>query len=332
MFETLFDYTARAGQAHSPSIVLRDGGFWLIWFEGSREAQADVDIAHARFVRGGSGWEASEPEPLVTRDALGAALEPRQLVVTLGNTIQNDAARDALFATVVSVGGWAMAAIADLRLRHGRPAWARKLNLSPVFNRSCLVKSPMVAYSDGSHALPAYFEMGTMHGLLVRLDETGRVRDARRMPGRGYRPIQPMVVPLDTRRALAFLRDFGTGGELLISRTGDGGQSWSHAVPCGIPNPGAPVAALTLADGSLLMAANDEAARGDILRLIRSRDEGRTWQCVETLEAGRDDPGDSVRYPVMRRLETGGILLTYSHSAKGGVRAHLFNDSWVAAR
>ena len=59
------------------------------------------------------------PAPYATRAGLGEAFEPQQLVVTLGNTIQNEAAPDALYATVVSVGGWAMASVADVRM--GQP-------------------------------------------------------------------------------------------------------------------------------------------------------------------------------------------------------------------
>ena len=50
-FETIFDYTAPTGQAHSPGIVVQGGQFSIVWFEGSEEAQADVDIHAAHFAR-----------------------------------------------------------------------------------------------------------------------------------------------------------------------------------------------------------------------------------------------------------------------------------------
>lgn len=202
VFETVFDYTPETGQAHSPAIRLTEDGFDLMWFQGSAEAQADVDIHAARFFRGADGWQAGPVHLLLTRNDLGAAMVPRQIVVTLGNTIENEAVPGALYATVASVGGWAMASVADVRMADGRPAQARKLSLSPVLNRSNLVKSPMVEYADGSHALPAYFEMGATHGLLVRLDGHGRVRDTRRIgAARGAgKPIQPMIVALSETR------------------------------------------------------------------------------------------------------------------------------------
>ncbi len=327
--EKVFDYRPTTGQAHSPAILMHEAGFSLAWFEGSQEAQADVDIHAARFTRGGGGWRHDQPAPLVTRGNLGAAMVPRQLVVTLGNTVENEAAQAGLFATVVSLGGWAMASVADVRLDGGGPVRARKLNLSPFLNRSHLVKSPMVDYADGSRALPAYFEMGAMHGVLVRFGPRGRVRDARRMLGQAaLKPIQPMVVPLDAQRAVAFLRDFGDSGKLLVSRTADGGQSWSRAVATDVAHPSAPVAALPLGEGRILMAMNRLPGSGEGLHLAVSADEGESWRRLVTLE----DDGGAARYPMLRRLPRGEILLSYSTDNKRGIRAWVFNDAWVAAQ
>lgn len=326
VFETVLDYSAETGQAHSPGILVEEKGFSILWFEGSAEAQADVDIYHAAFERQEEGWLRGSGGPLVTRDALGAAMEPRQIVVTLGNTIENEAAPGGLYATVASVGGWAMASVVDLRMAGGRPARARKLNLSPFLNRSHLVKSPMVAYADGTQALPAYFELGATHGLLVRFDAEGRVRDTRRIDGPG-KPIQPMIVPLSETRAVAFLRDFDPSLKLLVSRTVDGGQSWSRVAALDVPNPSSPVAALGLGEGRILLAVNDEAERPEVLRLVLSEDEGESWR-----ELRRFEGEGALRYPMLRRLRTGEIVLSYSKGTKRGVVAHVFNAAWVEAQ
>lgn len=319
-FRTVLDYTAPSGQAHSPAVILQEGGYRIAWFEGSEEAKADVDILVSEVVEG----VAQRPERLLTRGALGAALVPRQAVITLGNTIQNDALEDALYATVVSVGGWAMASVADVRMGAAGPVAARKLNLSPLLNRSFLVKSSMLAYADDTPAVPAYFEMGRTYGALVRLDAGGRVRDMIRMPGR-MKAIQPMIVPLDGQNAVAFLRNFQTGStRLLVSRTTDGGQSWSETRESEIPNLSSPVAALSLGGGRILMAVNNDAANGGILRLALSEDAGETWRSLRTLE-----DRDVARYPMMRALPDGRIVLSYSHGSKGGIRAHEFTAAWA---
>lgn len=326
-FEQVFDYTAQTGQAHSPAIMLNEHGFRILWFEGSAEAQSDVDVWGVQLTAEPAGWRTGERHRVISRADLGSGFEPRQLVVTLGNTIEHEGEHNHAFATVVSVGGWAMASVADVTLG-GVPQSARKLNLSPFLNRSHLVKSPMVRFADGSWGLPAYFEMGATYGTLVRFSPDGRVRDQARMTGRGHKPIQPMIVPLSETRAVAFLRDFDPSGGLLVSRTEDGGQTWTRVESTQIPNPSAPVAALRLANGRILMAMNDDAAGADRLRLAVSSDDGTTWRSIKTLE---DDGGDA-RYPMLRRLASGEIALAYSHGTKRGIRAFVFNDAWVDAQ
>ncbi|WP_297770710.1 exo-alpha-sialidase [uncultured Roseovarius sp.] len=325
-FETVLDYTVPDGQAHAPAIVAREGGFAVLWFQGSAEAQPDVDIYGVEGTRQAEGWRVSDPAPVVTRAWLARAFEPGQLVVTLGNTIENEGRAGHLYTTAVSVGGWAMAAIADVAMGPEGPRHARKLNLSPLLNRSYLVKSPMVAYEDGSHGLPAYFEMGTTYGALVRFDSRGRVRDQRRISAQGAKVIQPMIVPLDRARAIAFLRDFDRSDVLWLSHTKDGGRRWSQAQRTDLPNPSAPVAALGLGQGRVLMAANTDPLEPDAMILSLSEDEGETWRPLH-----RFDGKGSLRYPMLRRVGED-IVLSYSTGGKQGITAHIFNAAWVTGR
>ncbi|MFD0860351.1 exo-alpha-sialidase [Roseovarius aquimarinus] len=321
-FETVLDHVPESGIAHSPAIVLTEAGMSVLWFAGSQEAQADVDVVGVDI---GPEGALSPVTPRLTSVALGDAFEPRQLVVTLGNTVEREGAAGRLYTTVVSVGGWAMASVAEVEMGADGPRHARKLNLSPLLNRSFLVKSPMVAYADGTHALPAYFEMGGTYGALVRLDGQGRVRDMRRIDG-PMKAIQPMIVPLGSERAVAFLRNFDSGSKrLLISRTEDGGRSWETVREMEMPNPSAPVAALGLGGEAILMAVNDDAGDGGILNLVLSEDGGATWRHLRTLEEG----GGDARYPMMRALPNGRIALVYSVGAKRGIRAHVFNLAWA---
>lgn len=333
-FETVLDYAAPSGQAHSATIHISHETATVMWFQGSKEAQADVDIHGLTLAKDTNGqWRAlSDPAALITRADLGNAFEPSQLVITLGNVVQNDSVADRLFATVVSLGGWAMASIADVSLSAGRPHHVRKLNLSPLLGRSHLVKSPMVAYGDGSHGLPAYYEVNYVFSELVRFDAQGRVRDKRRMT-KGEQAIQPMIVPLGPDRAIAFMRNYlAETKRQLVRLTRDGGRTWAAQADCGLPNPQAPVAALSLGDGRILIAFNDDETRSDLMRLALSDDEGQSWRRIHTLEDGNGDAQAACRYPVMRALPDGNILLTYSADNKRKIRAHLFNQAWVDAQ
>ncbi|MEM0950470.1 MAG: exo-alpha-sialidase [Pseudomonadota bacterium] len=322
-FEIVFDYSVASGQAHAPAIVDFSDGLTLLWFEGSAEAQADVEIMAARLDWQKAKWRASPSGAFLTTAGLGQALVPQQKVVTLGNTIDGGG-HDRIFATIVSVGGWAMASVAAITMDADKPAKAEKLNLSPFLNRSHLVKSPVIAFDDGRSGLPVYFEMGATYGVLAYLDRSGRVRDTARLAGPG-KPIQPMIVSLDSSKGIAFLRDFDRSGDLLVSHTTDGGCNWSPSRPAGLPNPSAPVAAVALAMDKVLVVANDDPQGGDRMSLLEYGPVTRSWRRLRELEPN----GAGARYPMMRVLPDGDIMLTYSTGNKTGLRVVVFSCSWA---
>jgi len=325
-FQTVFDYQSPTGTAHAPAIDLTEDGFDLIWFDGVRESSNDVRIFRAQLREDANGWQASTPVPVLSRQSITAAMTPPQTVLTLGNTVEFDRNPGDYLATIVSVGGWAMSSVAAVDMVGDVAGQARKLSLSPLLNRSYLVKSPMVAFEDGYDGLPVYFELGNVFGALARLDKNGRVRAKSRMVGE-LDGIQPALVVTDPLNAVALLRNFDdTSDRLLASWTVDGGKSWTTPEALSLPNPNAPVAALRLPDARILMVFNDDPSRADKLRLALSEDGGRTWIKGAVLEDG----GGAARYPAMRYLPDGRIVLTYSVEGKTGIRAHVFTQSWAA--
>ncbi len=328
-FDKIMEYASAAGTAHSAAIRPLDDGFSILWFDGTEEAHSDVVIKQSTFRLVDEKWVSSPPENLLVKEELAAQSVPKQSVWTLGNVITGADGNNTLFATIVSVGGWAAASITKVGMDGTQISDARKLSLSPMLNRSHLVRAPVVPYSDGTTAIPAYFEMGKAFAELIRLDDQGRVRDKRRIT-HGRLAIQPMIVPLDDHNAVALMRNFDKKSDRLVATwTADGGRNWTiPELLSDIPNPNAPVAALLLSDGQILMAFNDSATDASILKLALSKDQGKTWKRIKTLENGNG----SARYPAMHRLPDGDILLTYSHGNKRGIRAFVFNEAWVFAQ
>lgn len=330
-FQKVFDYTSEVGTAHSPAIEVDETGFSLLWFDGIRESHNDVVIKKADVQLAGANWLVSEPYDLFTRQSLSAATYPKQTILTLGNTIEHEGFDDSYLATIVSIGGWAMASIAHVSMEEDRIDRVEKLSLSPALNRSHLVRSQMIAFENGDAGLPAYFELGNAFGELVRINSQGRVVDKRRI-GAGRLGIQPVIVVQSPKKAVALLRNFKKKPDwLLASWTEDGGQSWSPLTPLDLPNPNAPVAAVSLSGGAILMAFNDSATHASNLKLAVSEDGGRNWRRIATLE-DRTEADQNVRYPMMRRLPDGQIVLTYSWGSKKGIRAFVFNEAWVNAQ
>ncbi len=324
-FETVFDYQNTSGTAHSPSVRIKQDGFSLIWFDGTRESHADVIIKQADFTKTAAGWTSSKAKPFLNKEAMASVSEPRQVILSLGNTIQYGTDETSILATIVSIGGWAAASIAKVDLLEDRPVLTQKLSLSPFLNRSHLVRSRTIPYADASIAIPAYLELGNAFGELVRLDANGRVRDKRRM-SQGRFGIQPEIVPLSKDEAVALMRNFDDEtSQLIATWTYDGGKHWTDATLLDVPNPNSPIAALRISTGQILMAFNDSSESATNLRLALSNDDGKTWKNIHTVE-----DGDSVvRYPVMTRLQDGSIFLGYSYNSKKGLRGHVFNENWI---
>jgi predicted neuraminidase len=319
-FETVFSYASPEGMAHAPAILPGgpEGEFALVWFDGIREGHNDKRILGIQLPGGGA------PQEVLTRHTVSDDMVPAQTVLTLGNTIGNG--KGGLFATTVSLGGWAAASITHLAAEGGQISEGRRLNLSPLLARSHLVKSPVVAMNGAGVLLPAYFEMGSAYGVAARLDGDGRVRGVSDMRG-AQAAIQPMVVTFSDTDAVAILRNFSSGGgPLLASWSEDGGQSWSAPEALDLPNPSAPVAAVRLSDGRALMVFNDALDRSDTLTFAHSGDQGRTWTRGAVL--GGDGNGN-LRYPMMHVLGDGRIALTYSLADKAGIAAHIFTESWA---
>lgn len=337
-FLTVFDYTVDS-TAHAPSVVVSNkdpNRFDLIWFQGSHEASKDVAVYRTSLFLIEGQWRYSKPKPFIYPADVGTALNPKRTIQTLGNTVQFGEDTNRYLITVISVGGWAMSSIAlfDLSNHHSNESaeGATMLPLSPILNRSHLVRSPTISWQDGDIGLPAYFEMGTFYGTLIRMDENGKVKDQRAI-SKGSAGIQPVIVVLDDKQAVAFLRNFSDDeavqGRLLASWTQDGGQSWSELERLSLPNPDSPVAALRLSNGQILLGFNDHETCSDVFRLALSSDAGHSWKRIATLEDHNCHKTKAARYPMMRRLKNGEIALTYSFNNKGGIRAYVFNEAWV---
>ncbi len=331
-FTEIFDYRKTGGIAHSPSLFeTTDGKLIAYWFDGSREGAPDVVILSQTLLNNGKPAKRENNTQLASATAVETALLPDQDVRKLGNSLvaQSTAGAPLFLTTTVSIGGWAMAKIAVTPLRGDGTIFApaRHLPLSPVLNRSHLLRAPPVAYSDGSLGLPVYFEQLANFGELIRLAPNGRVLGKARMSS-GLAAIQPVIVPLDANRAVAYFRNATTRDYLWKTRTSDGGRTWDNVRRTALQSMNSPAAALRLGSGLLAIVYNDSKVRRDRLVLAVSSDEGQTYTTIKVLEDGKRRPGEA-RYPYMIGLRDGSYALTYSTASKTGIRVLQFTQAWA---
>ncbi|PNV94712.1 sialidase family protein [Pseudomonas protegens] len=243
---------------HSSSVTALPGGdLMAVWFAGSREGAADVQVRSARFDAQSGEWGAEQV--LATREStrVGTGRYIRKLgnpVIALGPD-----QRLWMFYVSVSVGGWATSAINLMVSDDLGRSWSapRQLITSPFFNISTLVRAAPVFHADGSIGLPVYHEFMGKFAEYLYLSADGAVIDKFRI-SRGKHSLQPTIVPLDERRAVAMLRYAGdTHHKVLASRTEDAGQTWSEPYPLQPSNPNSSLAAVGTDDQGLLVALND---------------------------------------------------------------------------
>ena len=315
------------GVAHAPSLIAHgDGTLQTVWYQGTREAGADVGLYTARF-RGGE-WSA--PEKITDGEA--ERRDSGRFVHTIGNpALMRHANGEIWLFYVATPLGWSAARIALRRSADGGRTWSapKFLHATPFFNISMLVRSPPSMTTNGLVALPAYFEFDLEYPVLLFLDANGDIVGRQSMNPGGTRGIQPFVVPRQDGSAIAFLRP--TGGMsrhiYVTQKSSDGGQ-WSRAVPTSVPNPRTPVCGVRFADGSVVVVHNVGGNEWHRLGFLFSPDEGRTWLSLPHRIEG-ESGSRPIGYCTLRAGAGGGIEMVYSDKQRGRIHHMSANRAWL---
>jgi predicted neuraminidase len=260
----------------------------------------------------------------------------RRLIRKIGNAVllrRPDGKLWLVFVTV-TMGGWAGSSLNLSVSRDGGYNWTppKRIHSAPFLNLSTLVKGPAVPMEGGLVGLPVYQEFFGKFAEMLVLDATGRVVGKARMSA-GRKALQPVVLPLDRNRAVAFARS-GARRSPAVWRfeSADGGRNWSAPKALDLANPNAAIAALRLPGGRVLIVFNDTPwKKRHNLKMAVSGDDGRNWRVIHTLE---NDADESARYsyPWLLRGSDGQYHLFYTWKAGAGLRHVRFNDAWLESR
>lgn len=279
---------------HSSAVTaLPDGSLMAVWFAGTREGAADVQVRSARFDAETGEWGAEQV--LATRDSTQQGT--RKYIRKLGNPVIALApdSRLWLFYVSVSMGGWAGSAVNVMVSDDFGRQWSepRQLITSPFLNISTLVRSAPVFHIDGSIGLPIYHEFLGKFAEYLYLSADGDVIDKFRI-SRGNNSLQPTVVPLDGQRGIALLRYAGnTHHRVLATRTEDAGQTWSEPYPLDPSNPNSSLAAVATPEQGLLVALNDLQDGRFKLSLYGTDAKMDDWRSLRDLDKSPDPEGDT---------------------------------------
>ena len=142
---------------------------------------------------------------------------------------------------------------------------------------------------------------------------------------------QPSIVVTGENTAVAFVRRLKSSSpqKILVSRTSDGGQTWSRPAPIDLPNPGGPISAIRYDDTHILLAFNDDPEAERDIKLAFSDLEGKNPQRIGTIAHINDaDPDDAVMYPYLIASQPGQFDVVYSRPAKAIDHVRI-SSAWV---
>ena len=220
-----------------------------------------------------STWSA--PRAIVDRRTAIADLDRFVRKVGNGVIFSDTTGRMWLVFVTIAMGGWSGSSLNATCSSDGGRTWSRirRLTLSPFFNISELVRAAPVEMESGEIGLPVYHEcVGKFPEMLwLRPDGDRLMAVKSRMTG-GRDFLQPTVVPLSPRDAIAYLRDHSAARRLTIQRTSDGGRTWTEPTATPLPNDDSSAAAIRLSSGAVLLAFNSSPKFRDTLSLAVSAD------------------------------------------------------------
>ena len=147
----------------------------------------------------------------------------------------------------------------------------------------------------------------------------------------GFGNIQPSIVRKNDGTLVAFMRDNGPHRKIRVSTSKDDGMTWTDVIDSPLPNPGAGIEAIRLANGHWALVYNDLSKGRHSLAVSISTDEGATWKATRHVEKGPEGKG-SFHYPSIIQSRDGMIHLSYTNGGvpEGSTITHsTFDEAWV---
>ena len=314
---------------HGASVVATPKGLLAFWYRARYEGAANAELVSSSF--DGSRWSPTS----VATNSDHVSRDVGLTIKSLANPVPFRRSDNEiwLFFSASRLSGWATCEVMLMRSHDNGLTWgpAERLYASPFLNISHLTKSPPVLLSGGRIGLPAYQELNRKFPVMLVLNENGRVVDRRRMGHGGTVGYQPSIVVTGQTTAVAFVRRLKSSfpQKILVSRTSDGGQTWSRPAPIDLPNPGGPISAIRYDDSRILLAFNDDPGTERDIKLAFSDLEGRNPQRIGTV-AHVDDavPEDAVMYPYLISSQPGQFDVVFSRPAKAIDHVRI-SSAWV---
>ena len=361
-------------------VEVSNGDLIVCWFNGTGERTADdCKILGARLVKGATQWSerfvmADTPDLPDTNCCM--FIDPRGRLWLIWPTILDNHWESALLKVRIS----------EDYAGPGAPVWKTQdvLHVKPGPEFAATVKAAMETYRpratepkikefidyalsasqdklksrlgwmtrahpfvlEGKRLIVPLYSDGFSFSLMAITDDWGATwHTSTPLVGEGN--VQPSIIRRHDGSLLTFMRDNGLPPQRIQQATSaDRGETWSAVTDTDLPDPGAGLELITLANGHWVVINNDTEKGRHRLTVQLSDDEGRTWKWRRSLENDAPD-ADAGRYgyPSILQAHDGSIHATYSVQLRpslakpdaNGKPAHKtirhvqFNEAWLRA-
>ena len=112
--------------------------------------------------------------------------------------------------------------------------------------------------------------------------------------------------------------------KITQSESRDEGRTWTKAVPTTVNNPDSGISMTRLKNGHLILVYNDSPDERTPLNIVRSIDDGKTWEKPLALES---NPGE-YSYPCVIQTDDGKIHITYTYR-RYSIKHVELNEDWM---
>lgn len=197
-----------------------------------------------------------------------------------------------------------------------------------------MVRCKPIVLPTGRILLPLYCDTYSFCIMAIS-DDDGRSWYASK-PLIGFGNIQATLLRKKDGTIVAYMRENGMTGKIRVCESKDDGITWGEVTSSELPNPGAGIDGVVLANGHWVLIYNDQTNGRNHLAVSVSDDDGATWKGTRHLE--KQESG-SYHYPAIIQTSDGVIHAIYSYfidkpagtSLREGksMKHAAFNESWI---
>ena len=332
--------------AHGPGLLeLENGDMLCVWFAGSFEGNADVNVICARLKKGADRWEepvlvSHDPERSEQNPSLFSGPDGMVWAMYTSQLSRVEGKDNMQFTSVVRCQ----------KSTDGGKTWGPYETIFPEEGTFC--RQPIQILSNGRWIFSNWLCTDSADGLsgdptAFRIsDDEGKTWRKVMMPASNGH-VHANVVELEPGHLAAFMRN-REAYRIHRSESFDWGETWSEPKPTPLPNNNSSISAVKLASGRIAIAYNPtctpdpkpgKAAWPGLrcpVAVALSEDGGLTFPIIRLMERGEGYIGDENKtnnkqyeYPYLMQSRDGMLHLAYAARTRQGVKYVRFSEQDV---